>query len=57
MNRLQRKIVIDAMDYAWALSEKDNEFIESLAEKDEDYELSEAQNKWLNDIGTKVARI
>tara|TARA_R110002049_G_scaffold281333_1_gene460825 strand:- start:1974 stop:2147 length:174 start_codon:yes stop_codon:yes gene_type:complete len=50
MNRVQRKFIIDALDQPELLSEWEYEFINYLAERDDDYELSEKQNAVLNRI-------
>lgn len=42
------------MDQPEKLTDWENEFIDSLAEKDDDYELSEKQNRILNRISQKL---
>ena len=44
MNRIQSKFVSDAMDYEERLSEWELQFINDLADKPDDYELSDKQN-------------
>jgi len=53
MNGFQRKIILAALEDSEPLSDRDYDFIQSIAEKDDDYEVSEKQNKWLNDISQK----
>lgn len=53
-NRVQRKFILDALDQPERLTDWENEFISDLAEKDDDYELSEKQNKILNRISQKL---
>jgi len=55
-NGLQIKFIKDAMDCPEALSDWENEFIDSLADLDDDVELSEKQNKVLNRTQTKLER-
>lgn len=55
-NRLQRQIILEAIDEPHKLSDKDNEFIQSIAELEDDQKLTSPQNTWLNDIGTRLAR-
>jgi len=54
MNRLQKQIIKDAIDYPEDLNDWEVEFIDSIAEHDDDYELSDAQNHKLNQIGSKL---
>lgn len=54
MNRVQIKFIKDALDYQHLLTEWEIEFINDLAEKDQDYQLSPAQNKILNRISEKT---
>lgn len=56
MNRVQIKFIKDAMESDYLLSEWEFNFINDLAGKDEDYELSEKQNSILNRISNKVNR-
>lgn len=53
-NRVQRKFILDALDQPERLTDWENEFINDLAEKDDDYELSEKQNNILNRISQKL---
>jgi len=53
MNKFQKKIVIDAMDDPEQLSVWEFDFIQSMADKDDDYELSDKQNKVINRISQK----
>ncbi len=53
MNRLQQKFIIDALDDPEPLTDWEYDFIQSLADKDDDYELSANQNKVLNRISQK----
>ncbi len=55
MNGLQKRIILKALDQPEDLSDGDYDFINSLADKDEDYELSGPQNKWLNDIWERLS--
>ena len=54
MNRVQRKFIKDALDSHEKLSDWENQFISDLADKPDDYELSEKQNKVLNRISQKI---
>ncbi len=54
MNGFQKKIVLRALDNLDELSEWEGEFISSLADRDEDYVVSEKQNKILNRIQQKL---
>jgi len=53
MNRVQKKFIADAIDDPEPLTDWEYDFIQSLAEKDDDYTLSEAQNRVLNRISEK----
>lgn len=53
MNGFQRKIILAALEDPAPLSDSDFDFINSMADKEDDYEVSEKQNKWLNDISQK----
>lgn len=55
MNRIQRKIVLDALDNEELLSEWEFDFVSDLADRGDDYPLSPKQNEVLNRIGSKVA--
>lgn len=54
MNRVQKRFVKDALDQPEKLSEWENQFISDLAEKPDDYELSDKQNDVLNKIQRKL---
>lgn len=54
MNSYQEKRVIEAMDNPEKLTDWENEFIDSLADKEEDYKLSTKQNAVLNRISQKM---
>ena len=54
MNKIQISLVKQCMDSPEALSDWENEFIDSLASRDDGYELSEKQNHRLNEISQKV---
>lgn len=53
MNGFQKSIIVQALDYPEPLSEWEYDFINSLADKDDDYELSSRQNEVLNRISQK----
>lgn len=54
MNRVQIQFVKDALDQPEKLSDWEYDFINDLAEKDEDYRLSDKQNAVLNRIQRKL---
>lgn len=54
MNRVQTHFVKDALDNEDELTSWEWDFINSLADKDDDYELSEKQNEILNRIQRKI---
>lgn len=54
MNKVQIKFIQDAMDNEDKLTSWEWDFINNLADKSEDYELSEKQNAILNRIQGKV---
>lgn len=57
MNKIQRRFVLDALDQEHKLTERESEFINDLAERDEkwpDSNLTEKQNEWLNRISQKL---
>ena len=54
MNRVQWKFVEDALDQDEKLSAWECDFISDLADRGEDYELSEKQNAVLNRISQKI---
>jgi hypothetical protein len=55
MNRFQIKVITDAMDQPENLTDWECDFIDDLAEKGEDYELSDKQNAIINRIGQKLS--
>lgn len=54
MNRVQNRFIKDALDQDYKLTEWEIKFINDLAEKPDDYELSEKQNDALNRIQRKL---
>lgn len=54
MNRIQKQFIKDAMDEPEKLTDWENEFIDNLADRDDDYELSDKQNAVLNRISQKL---
>jgi len=54
MNRVQIRFIKDALDQPEKLTDWENQFINDLAEKPDDYELSEKQNFHLNKIQRKL---
>ena len=54
MNRVQVRFIKDALDQPEKLSDWEQQFISDLADKDDDYELSEKQNAVLNRIQRKL---
>lgn len=57
MNRVQRKFVIDALDQEDKLTEWESQFVNDLADRDEnqpDLKLSDKQNEVLNRIQRKL---
>ena len=54
MNKFQTRIVLDAIDQPESLSDWENEFIDSLAQKEENYVASTKQNETLNKIRHKL---
>lgn len=53
MNRVQKKFIKDAIEDPEPLTEWEYDFINDIANKDDDYELSEKQNHILNRISQK----
>lgn len=53
MNKLQIKFIKDAIEDPEPLSDWEYDFVNSLAGREEDYELSEKQNSILNRISQK----
>ena len=54
MNQFQINTITRALDDPMKLTEWEYAFIDSLSDNEEDYELSEKQNKVLNRIGQKL---
>ena len=57
MNGYQVKRINEALDNLEHLNEWENGFINGLAAKDEDYEISDKQNHILNRISEKIGNI
>jgi len=57
MNNYHKKSILQAMDHEELLSEWEIDFIDSLAGKDDNYNLSEKQIEYLNKIGSRIAAI
>ena len=55
MDRFYNRIILDGLDHPELLSEWECGFIASLAEKDEDFELSDKQKEVLRKIEHKIA--
>lgn len=53
-DRLQIRFIKDALDQPEKLSDWEYDFINDLADKDDDYELTEKQNKVLNRISQRL---
>lgn len=56
MDKVQIKLIKDALENLDILNDWENEFISGIAGRDSDYELSERQNAALNKISDKVNR-
>jgi len=57
MNKVQRRFILDALDQEHKLSEWESQFVNDLAERDEnnpDMVLSDKQNEVLNRIQRKL---
>ena len=54
MNRVQQRFILDALEQDDKLSEWEFDFINSLADRPEEYQLSEKQNEILNRIQRKL---
>lgn len=54
MNRVQIQFIKDALDQDYKLTEWELQFVNDLANKGKDYELSEKQNEVLNRIQRKL---
>ena len=50
MNTFQRKIILAALEDPEPLSEWEYDFINNMAEKPDEYDVSEKQNKIINRI-------
>jgi len=57
MNGYQVKRINEALDNLQHLSEWENDFINNLADKREDVELTEKQNRTLNRISEKIGEL
>lgn len=55
MNGLQKKIIVKALDADDELTEWEVDFVIGLADKPDDYALSEKQNSILNRIWDKIS--
>ena len=55
MNRVQHRFILDALENPEKLTSWEWDFINDLAEKPDEYELSEKQNETLNRIQKKVS--
>jgi len=55
MNRIQKRIILDALDEPESLSDWENDFINDIADKGDEYQVSEKQNQIINRIGNKLA--
>ena len=56
MNKVQSKFVCDCLENEHLLTEWESQFINNIADKDENYQLSDKQNSILNRIIGKVNR-
>ena len=54
MNKVQIQIIKEAMEQCDKLTDWEVAFIDGIADRREDYELSEKQNAVLNSIGNKM---
>lgn len=54
MNRFQKEVIKEALDEPEKLTDWENDFVSDLANKPDDYELSEKQNAIINRISQKV---
>ncbi len=57
MNGYQKKRIIEALDNLEHLSDWENDFMLSIANKGDDDELSEKQNSIINRIGEKLGAL
>ena len=53
-NRVQKRFICDALEDEHKLSEWERQFINDLADRGDDYDLSEKQNAVLNRISQKI---
>ena len=54
MNRIQIRFIKDALDNLDKLNDWEQNFIDSISDKDDNCKLSSAQNKTLNKISQKI---
>jgi len=54
MNRVQIQIIKEAMDSPEKLSNWEFDFVNDIAKKGDDYELSDKQNHIVNRIGSRM---
>lgn len=54
MNKVQIQFIKEALDQEHELNDWESQFINDLADKGDDYELSEKQNEVLNRIQRKT---
>lgn len=54
MNKVQKRFIKDALDAEHKLNGWEIGFINSLADKDDDYKISDDQNEILNQISQKI---
>lgn len=54
MNRIQKRFILDALDQPENLTDWENGFINDMADKPDDYEISDKQNEILNRIQRKL---
>lgn len=57
MNRVQIKFIKDSLDAEDQLNEWESQFINDLANRGDDYELSPKQNHTLNQIQRKLSGV
>lgn len=53
MNGFQKKVILDALDDPEPLTDWEYDFVQSLAEKDDDYVLTSKQNEIVNKISQR----
>ena len=54
MNRLQKQILKEALEYPQYLTEWEYDRVQEWSELPDDYEFSDKQNKIINRIGSKI---